>query len=123
MAVSKIPNVIHIKFDYEEAVRSKKEILSSEMEVLKILKIIKNYHRLRSKELQTKIKLQRKLKQTVTALKRLESSFPEFKVPKILKEKKSQKEETHSEKSVKRKYDSNIESQLKEIQERLKALQ
>ena len=49
-------NLIYLKFNYEEAVMAKKDILSFEMDLLRILKKVKNYHNIRSEELRFKLK-------------------------------------------------------------------
>ena len=50
-------NVIHIKFEYLEAIEAKKDILQTEISLLKIAKKINAYQELRKQELKTKIKL------------------------------------------------------------------
>ena len=56
-------NLIHIKLDYGEALQSKKDILYTEMDLLRILKIIKKYRELRIQELDLKLEIQKKLRQ------------------------------------------------------------
>lgn len=114
-------NLIHVKLDYFEAIQSKKDILSSQMNLLKILNSIKKYHALRSNELKIKIKTNRKLKEINTNIKKLQTTLPKIKVPEILKKNKDTNKpleeikETH--------YDSSIESQLQDIQKKLQAIQ
>ncbi|GAI84149.1 unnamed protein product, partial [marine sediment metagenome] len=50
-------NLIHVKLEYDEALQSKKDILSSEISLLRIAKAIKKHRLLRSDELKTKAKL------------------------------------------------------------------
>ena len=50
-------NLINVKLEYGEALQSKKDILTSEMNLLRIAKALKNYHILRTKELKSKSKL------------------------------------------------------------------
>ena len=47
----------HVRIDYEEALDAKKQLLSSEMNVLNIAKKIKAYRVLRKKELAAKTRL------------------------------------------------------------------
>jgi len=118
-------NVIHIKFNYPEAIQAKRDILSSQVEILNILKIIKNYHKLRSQEFQAKIKLQKKLKQVQADIIKLEKTFPSVEVPRILKKHAQKNTPLRIKESIenKPKYDSTIESQLREIKEKLNSLQ
>ena len=120
-------SLIHVKIEHSEAVHSKREILSSEVGVLKIAKTIKKYHLLRVEELKAKAKLHRKLKELETSLGKMHTTLPKVKIPEISKvihldgpvesmDKKLAK--------VKAKhYDSEIENQLAEIQAKLRELQ
>ena len=51
----------HVKFEYEDALNGKKQLLSSEINLLHILKKIKSYKLLRKKELILKNKLRLQL--------------------------------------------------------------
>ena len=55
-------SIVHIKVDYEEAVQSKKDILSSEKDFLKIIRRIKRYHILRTEELNNRLRIQNKVR-------------------------------------------------------------
>ena len=109
--------LIYVKLEYEDAVQSKKNILSLEMDLLKTIQTIKTYHEFRAEELQLKIKLHRQKKTLLTEIRRLQKNLPELKIPKILKEHEI-KETIPKEKH----HDDNIESQLKKIQEKLDSL-
>ena len=109
--------LIHVRLEYEDAIQSKKDILSSEMDLLKIIQTMKKYHELRSEEFKLKIKLYRQIKILLTEIRRLQTNLPKLKMPQILKE--------HETKEISQKkeiIDYNIESQLKEIQEKLNSL-
>ena len=109
--------LIHVRLEYEDAIQSKKDILSSEMDLLKIIQTIKKYHELRSKEFKLKIKLYRQIKTLLTEIRRLQKNLPELKIPKILK--KHETKEIISKKEI---ANDDIESQLREIQEKLNSL-
>ena len=124
-------NFIHIKLDYPEAVKAKKDILASEVNMLRILRIIKRYHALRTAEMNEKVKLNKKLKDLKANMRKLQVVLPKIKMPKILdkgihEEEKSEKHEK-IEKKIKRvkteSHDTSLEEQIQEIQDRLKALQ
>ena len=108
-------NLIHVKFEYEEALQSKKEVLSSEMTLLKIVKIIKEYRSLRLEELKLKLKLHRRMKETITNMRKLQIILPKLEM--LKKDEDLEKVD----KIKKAQYDG-LEYQLQEIQDKLKSL-
>lgn len=114
-------NLIHVKFEYDEAIQGKKDILSSEIGLLQIAKAIKNHRTLRAEEFNAKLKLYKKIKELKLNLGKLQQILPKIKVPEILIEKKSfnQMEKISKEKQS---YNDDLESQLQEIKNRLKEL-
>ncbi len=115
---------IHVGFQYEEAVTAKRDLLSLQMTLLEAVKAITNYHSLRSEELKLKLKIYLRTKEYLNLLKRLKKALPKYKLPKILKE---MEEENMNIEKIKEKeeirYGSDVNSQLEEIQNRLKNLQ
>ena len=116
----KSDDLIHLKFEYEEALESKKYILNSEKSLMIIAKTMERYFSLRTEELEGKIKLHRKMKETIASIKKLQKIIPQVETPKALKKETEKKVEIRPKK---RKYEDNIESQLQEIQGKLNALQ
>jgi len=118
--------VIHIKLEHNEALESKKDILNSEIGLLNIVKSIKRFQDLRSEELKTKIKANKKLKELKTNIGKLQQTLPKIKIPEILEEKREDeeddKEEMKKPKIKEKIYDSSLENQLQEIQEKLRQL-
>ncbi|MCK5624476.1 hypothetical protein KAI04_01390 [Candidatus Pacearchaeota archaeon] len=115
--------IIHVKLEYNEALQSKKDILSSEIGLLKVAKAIKKHQILRSDELKIKLRLHRKLKELKTNITKLQQVLPKVKIPEILEGKReSPEEQIIKPKIEKRAHDSGLESQLAEIQARLKEL-
>lgn len=117
----KSENPIHIKFEYDEAFESKKNILFLEMNSLKISKIIKNYKFLRLEELNRKLKLFGKIKEVIANIKKLQATLPKLKIPEILKKEKA-KETSEIEEIKRRPHDEDLEYQLQEIQEKLRSI-
>ena len=76
--------LIYIKFEHEEMLQSKKDILSMEMELLELLKAVKKYHFLKMAEMKRKEALFNTVKQTNSHLKSLQVLLPKLKIPKIL---------------------------------------
>ena len=66
----------HIKLNYSEAIFAKKELLHSEIDILNVLKRLKNYKVLRKKENTTRNKLKSELTSLRAKTILIESSFP-----------------------------------------------
>ena len=115
---------IHIKLEYEEALSSKRDLLSYQKSLLKSLKFMNQYYSLRFDELQIKAKLHKKIKETLTEINKVENILPKANIPKILK-KEDEEEYQFAKKQQKRKEktDEDIESQLADIQRKLRMLQ
>jgi len=118
----KSENLIHVKLEYEEARQSKKDVLSLEMTLLKILRTIKEYHPLRLEELKIKLRLYRKIKELIADMGKLQIALPKLKIPEILKE-EGKLEGTKIKEIKTGRYDGSLEAQLREIQDKLNKLQ
>lgn len=116
--------LIHVGFQYDEAVRAKRDLLSLEMSLLEAVKAVTNYHSLRSEELKLRLKLYLRTKEYMNLLKKLKKLLPKYKLPKILKEIEEEHvdvERIKEEQEVR--YGSDVDSQLEKIQDKLRALQ
>jgi hypothetical protein len=95
--------------------------------MIRISEKMKNYISLRENELAAKENLHKKVKRMAAILKKLQKISPKVKVPKKLKkESENNKKEFYTKLTeVKRdnKFRSNIDLELREIQEKLNALQ
>lgn len=132
-------NLIHLRFEHSEALKSKKDILQSQESMMVTAKLMSNYHILRKGELKERGKFHRKLTELLTTIKKLQKNMPEVEMPDILKhraeteqpeikERKKTKKKENIRKKIskdkeKEKKDLDIDSQLKEIQRKLKQLQ
>jgi len=105
---------IHIRLEYEEALEGKKEFLSSQLNLLEILKKLKNYKGQRKKELILKGKFKKELAALKTEINQIQEFFP--------KEEGKELEKGAIKEYKEKKHKENIESQLKEIKEKLAAL-
>ena len=106
--------LIHIKIDAKEAIETKRDLLISQANLLKLAKTIKRYKLLRQKELLKKEKLKKELKKLHIFLNKLDKTLPGIELPKILEKQKDKRKEN--------KQDS-IEKELMEIQKKLKELE
>lgn len=111
-------NLIHLKFDYEEAILSKKDILYVEKSLMTSAVRMKEYLSLRVEELKKRLNLHRKAKELITSIKRIQKNIPEVEFPGISKKKENEEPEIK-----KKKYDDSVGFQLQEIQKKLDALQ
>ena len=112
-------NLIHIKLERGEALESKRDVLASQIALLKILKKVNAYRVYRARDFELKIELYKKMVGLKTSLRNLEKTLPKLKIPKTLN-----KEEQHEKKILKTEAgDLSIESQLQEIQRKLEELQ
>lgn len=118
--------VIHVKVDYADALSSKRDILSSEMNLVQMKGIIERYQTLRASEIVLRQKLYKKMKEARSSIKSIERIFPkvDFKKlePKEPQAPKSKKKVTQK-KNAPKKNSNDVESQLQEIQRRLNDLQ
>jgi hypothetical protein len=115
-------NLIHIKLEYKEALQSKKDLLSSQMALLKAEKTIRGYRSYRAQGFQLRENLSKKIKGLRSSMWNLQKSLPKLKIPGILK-KEVREEELHEYPEGGETYDGDLEKQLHDIQRRLKELQ
>jgi len=114
-------NLIHIKLGYGEALQTKRDLLSSQIILLRIAKTIRGYDFYRSNELELKSILYKEIKELKMNLGKLQKTLPKLKIPDILKKEGQEKTEPKSKKI--KSPERNIEEQLQEIQKRLNELQ
>ncbi|PIO07869.1 hypothetical protein COU59_02650 [Candidatus Pacearchaeota archaeon CG10_big_fil_rev_8_21_14_0_10_34_12] len=118
-------NLIHIKLEYEESLNAKRDILSSEVALLRIATQMNGYKHYRTKELDLKIVLSKKLKELKTNISSLHKVLPTLKLPELLKKEDyggQKKLTSHTTSHVSTK-DIGIEAQLREIERKLNELQ
>ncbi len=106
----------HIKITHEDALASKKNLLTSEINLLQTLRKVKNYRILRKKEITSKNKLKTQLTSLKSKLNLIESTFPEPET----KIKKSERKERISKKDKERGLD--LHNELQEIKSKLARL-
>jgi len=115
-------NIIHIKLEYQEALEAKKDILSSEMNLLRIAKKIKKYREFREEELELKLELFKKIKETKANIGKLQKTLPTLKIPEILKKYQEDTEIIGIKKTTKEKPYDDLEYELQKIKDKLDAL-
>jgi len=119
-------NPLHIRMDFKEALESKRDILLSEANLVRIGKATRDYHKLRMIELKKKVSLHLMVRHLSTTIMQMEKVFPDVKIPRFMKEENHHQEgesvfhfERHKadEKST-----SDLDAQLREIQDRLNSI-
>jgi len=113
--------LVHIKFDYEETLNNKKQLLLSQKNMLRLIRILRQYKELRIKELKLKQKLNEKLTTTSKNIKQIEKIFPKLKQekPKKIDEVKKLDKIIKNEEEI---HEKTIEEELKQIQKKLSAI-
>ncbi len=113
-------NPVYLRLRYNESLESKKNILSSEISLLNIIKIARRYHSFRIEELRIKDDLYKSIKKLGLLIRKSKSTLPFLKPP---QKKEEEKPVLKKEKiKVKQNVDEKLESQLKDIQEKLKSM-
>jgi len=120
-------NPVYLKLSHSEAAGAKIDLLSTEMSLLNILKIAKRYEILREKELELKSDIKKSIKKLNMAMTKTKSVFPFINVPTNIRRKEKRLDEREPVKKETKfipeeNVDEGLESQLKDIQERLKAI-
>ena len=103
----------YVKLDYEDALESKKSLLSSEINLLEILRKVKSYRNFRMKELSYKDKLRMELNNLDKKIEELQKSLPN-------EYSKADKRKNKEKKVFKR--DRDLEEELNDIKKKLARL-
>lgn len=112
-------NPVYLKLEYDESIESKKDILSSEMLLLNLIKSIKSYHSIRLEELKIKAGIYKAVKELNLTIKKTKSSFPFLKIPEKAKRENLGKKEVIQQRG---KTDNSLDLELQEIQKRLASI-
>ncbi|MFQ5531045.1 MAG: hypothetical protein ACE5ES_00355 [Candidatus Nanoarchaeia archaeon] len=112
--------LIHVKLEFQEALNSKRDTLSTEMHLLQITRVMRNYKDLRIKELNLKIKLLNKIKILKKEFSNLQKNLPKLS---SIEEFKQEQEDERDLKIKSKTKSKDLESELQEIQSRLHAIQ
>ncbi len=127
----KSSETIYLKFDYDEAINSKKESLFLQVSLVKIMRIMRKYKKLRKEELKLKIQLYNNLKKLKASINRINRSFPKVKTPSFLeedeesektKEKKSKGKKQTTKKERTPEISSDLERELEKIHGKIQEL-
>jgi len=110
-------NPVYFKLEYSESIESKKDILSTEVSLLNLIKYLKRYNSLRTEEFKVKSQIYGAIKKMNLNMRKTQSSFPFLKIPNVIKRDNITKKEIPKEK-----FDQDLESELREIQNRLASL-
>ncbi|MBD3247022.1 hypothetical protein GF378_00175 [Candidatus Pacearchaeota archaeon] len=132
----KAENFIHIRFEHDSAVECKRDMLATEIDLVKMNKRLRQYIDAREKELEIKENMRKKLKSLSTDLGKLHKEMPGIKIPSLLKKKKKHKkseEDEEEEKPMKKKKGSkkkreegadteDLDKELQKIEKQLESL-
>lgn len=121
--------IIYVKLEYEEAKSGKEDILKTQAHLLKALRHIQNYRKLRDEEMRKKLEIEKRIKSIRAGINKLKLILPKYKKPEILLKKEEEEEKEIKEIQEKIEYERknpftpSIDAQLEEIQRRIKTLQ
>ena len=115
--------LIHIKLDYGEAVTGKRDILTSEAGLLKMIAHFKRYKAFRDQELEFKDELAKRLKDLRLSINSLQKVLPALKIPQLLKQEQPKGKEKHHRRTITEPTDIGIEAELRQIEKRISSLQ
>ena len=125
-------STVHIKLEQPEAIEIKRDVLNSEMDLIKIIRIMRKYKILRMRELRLKEELRKNMSTSVTNIKKLQIMLPKGRMPKIdhgeeeekdvLKKVKTYTPKDQKAEQDKKRFDS-LEMELSDIQSKLRALE
>lgn len=113
-------NPIYVKFELQEALNSKKDLISSEIILLKISQAMSNYNLYRQKELSNKLKILKKIQELKEDIDTIQKNMPKPKVPRAIEKEEG---EIIKIKEIKHPASTDLEKQLEEIQKRLMEFQ
>jgi hypothetical protein len=111
-------NPVYFKLEYDESIESKKDILSAEFSLLNLIKSIKKYQSIRAEEFRIKNEIHKAVKKLNLDIRKTQSSFPFIK----LSGRTKKEDYTKKEKTQKIEFNKDLESELREIQNRLASL-
>lgn len=106
----------HIRIEHPDAVASKKELLITEMNILKVVRRVINFKNLRKKEFTLRAKIKTDINSLRAKIKLFESSLPK-------EESKEKIEKKIAEKRKETRENFDIQMQLEEIQSKLNELE
>ena len=112
-------NPVYVKMEYDESLESKKNLLSTEVSLLNLLKSLKAYHSIKSDELKIKANIYKAIRELNLNMRKTRASFPFIKLPEKQKREISVSKEI---KVKKERIDNDLELELQEIQNRLASL-
>jgi hypothetical protein len=113
-------SIIHVKLEYSEAKQSKRDLLSSEADIISIIQSMNRYLAIREIELGLKSKFYREIKKIVMEVKLLESNLPQIRAPRLIT--RHSEERPVEVEAIKTKGGDELEKQLMDIQRKLKQL-
>ncbi len=112
-------NPLYFGMNYHELIGAKKNLLSTEVDLLNMIKIIRRYNLIRTEELKIKLQLHKSIKKLNLEVKKTASFLPFSKIPQKIKEEESGNKMIRIAES---KSNEDLESQLRQIQEKLRAI-
>lgn len=102
----------YIRIDYGESIEQRRKILSSEINLINLVKRINNFKKLRRQEFLEKLALRTLMRKNILKINMLMKDLPEVEIPKI----------SMRERKIEIKKKSHLDEELAEIREKLSKL-
>lgn len=102
----------YIRIDYGESIEQRRQLLSSEINLINLIKRINNFKKLRKQELMEKLALRTLIRKSLLKMNMLMRELPGVEMPKI----------SAQEKKVEIRKKSHLDEELSEIKEKLSKL-
>lgn len=117
--------LIHLKLVHGEALQLKRDLLSTQMGLLKTARTLRSYGYFRSEELKLKAILYKEIRDVKLNIGKLQKILPKPKIPEILRKKEKTEVVKTTKPGAKKEIhgEDDLEVQLQEIQNRLNQLQ
>jgi len=117
--------VRYVRLENSEGVLAKRYFLSTEMNLLRILRAVKGYHTLRTRELKSKSRLLNGIREVNQDIKKIQINIPKLTTSRsFVKEKETGKMQVRERaEAIRPGGDRDLEMQLRDIQDKLRALQ
>lgn len=116
--VSEKKEIIHIKLESQEALKAKKDLLYSQIDLINLIKTIGRYKELREQELDKKMEISKKIKIIQKNIQKIKKEFPNLRP---LEEKEKEKPLATPKMIIPK--TSELEQELLDIQEKLRLME
>jgi|SRR3989344_3632419 len=114
--------VIHLRFEYDDAIDSRKKLLELEMQIVETLKQLKEYAKQRKEDFKLRTRVKKEFSELAAIMRKLEDFFPKDVIPQHHEEIIVESSKPIKVKSEKKRMNE-LEKELLELKGKLQSLQ